>query len=294
MNLLHEDLEVKVRFSFFKGFFAADSIIQEKSMADINPKGQERTVNNFGRAAIDGAPIAYIIVLAAVVTTLAFIPFSITLGVGGSSFPMNQVIFGLIGWVLGPLAGAVTSGIGALIGVFVAPHTSFIWFVTVIGAVVGSFSAGIMRPKQEKRKAWWLAVAVVAGIALAVYLGRAILINQIAVRWAIFATFVNWSSLVLFILPTRRLVAKWIGSHKIGLLAAGLAIGTWISFGIAHTIQNAILYSLFNWQEETWVVLSSIIPIEFLLRCAIAAVIGTGVITGLRAIGLVKPSEAVY
>ena len=83
------------------------------------PLGQEREVKNVGGASIDGAPIAYIVVLAAVVTALAFIPFSVVMATGGS-FPMNQGIFGLIGWVLGPIAGAISSGIGALIGVFVA------------------------------------------------------------------------------------------------------------------------------------------------------------------------------
>ena len=75
-------------------------------MAVQNPIGQERVVKNIGGASIDGAPIAYIVVLAAVVTALAFIPFSIVLATGGS-FPMNQGIFGLIGWILGPVAGVV-------------------------------------------------------------------------------------------------------------------------------------------------------------------------------------------
>jgi len=43
------------------------------------PAGEEREVRFLGGAAIDGAPVAYIIVLAAVVTALAFIPFSVIL-----------------------------------------------------------------------------------------------------------------------------------------------------------------------------------------------------------------------
>lgn len=262
-------------------------------MSAVAPKGQERIVKNIGGAAIDGAPIAYIVVLAAVVTALAFIPFSVVLASGGS-FPMNQGIFGLIGWVLGPIAGAIASGIGALIGVFVAPHTAGVWFVTVIGAIVASFAAGCMSAQNAKRKSWWLGVVVVTVIALIIYLGRALFVNGIALQWAIFASFVNWSSLLLFILPTRTLVVKWIGSKNLVLVAIGLALGTWISFGIAHSVQNAFTYTMYNWPEEIWVMLSSVIPIEFLSRCAIGAVIGTGVIAGLRAIGLVKPTEGVY
>lgn len=262
-------------------------------MEENKPKGQEREVKNIGGASIDGAPIAYIVVLAAVVTALAFIPFSVVMASGGS-FPMNQGIFGLIGWVLGPIAGAVSSGIGALIGVFVAPHTAGVWFVTVIGAIVTSFAAGCMGKQNSKRKAWWIGVVVVTVIAFAIYVGRALFVNGIRLQWAVLATFVNWSSLLLFILPTRTLVVKWVGSKNLGLVALGLALGTWICFGIAHTVQNAFTYTMFNWPEEIWVMLSSVIPIEFLSRAAIGAVIGTGVIAGLRAIGLVKPTEGVY
>lgn len=257
------------------------------------PLGQEREVKNVGGASIDGAPIAYIVVLAAVVTALAFIPFSVVMATGGS-FPMNQGVFGLIGWVLGPIAGAISSGIGALIGVFVAPHTAGVWFITVIGAIVTSFAAGCMGTKNPSRKAWWLWVAIVAIIGFAVYVGRAIFFNGIGFQWAVLATFVNWSSIILFILPTRNLVAKWVGSKNLVFVAIGLALGTWICFGIAHTVQNAFSYTMFNWPEEVWVMLSSIIPVEFLSRCAIGAVIGTGVIAGLRAIGLVKPTEGIY
>lgn len=257
------------------------------------PLGQEREVKNVGGASIDGAPIAYIVVLAAVVTALAFIPFSVVMASGGS-FPMNQGVFGLIGWVLGPIAGAISSGIGALIGVFVAPHTAGVWFVTVIGAIVTSFAAGCMGTKNQSRKAWWLWVTIVALIGFAIYVGRAIIVNGIQFKWAVLATFVNWSSIILFILPTRNLVAKWVGSKNLVFVAIGLALGTWICFGIAHTVQNAFTYTMFNWPEEVWVMLSSIIPVEFLSRCAIGAVIGTGVIAGLRAIGLVKPTEGIY
>lgn len=257
------------------------------------PVGKEREVKNIGGAAIDGAPIAYIVVLAAVVTALAFIPFSVVLALGGS-FSMNQGIFGLIGWILGPVAGSVASGIGSLIGVFVAPQTAGVWFVTVIGSIVNAFAAGTMATQNEKRKLWWVGVAAFTILALVVFLGRALFVNGIHLQWVVLGSFLNWSSLLLFILPTRTLVVRWIGSKNMAKVALGLALGTWISFGIRHTVGGAITYTMFNWTEEVWVALSSITPVETLFRCAIAAVIGTGVIAGLRAIGLVKPKESVY
>ena len=69
------------------------------------PLGEEREIKFLGGTAIDGAPVAYIVVLAAVVVGLAFVPLSAVIG-SGKSFPMSQAIFPLIGWILGPIAGA--------------------------------------------------------------------------------------------------------------------------------------------------------------------------------------------
>lgn len=256
------------------------------------PSGEEREVKFLGGAAIDGAPVAYIVVLAAVVTALAFIPFSVVLASGGS-FPMSQGIFGLIGWVLGPIGGAVASGIGTLIGAFVAPHTAGVWPVSVYGAVVTSFAAGVM-VWGGTRKAWWIGVEILAILSFLLFVGRAILLNGVTFGNAILGSFVDWSSIILFALPTRILFARWISSKNIGMVALGLFLGTWMTFGLAHVCQSAITYFMFNWPEEVWVMLIPLIPIEFLSRCAIGTVIGTGVIAGLRAIGLVKPTNAIY
>lgn len=262
-------------------------------MTDNIPKGKERVVKHIGGTVIDGAPISYIVVLAAVVTALAFIPFSVVLALGGS-FPMSQGVFALIGWLLGPIAGSISSGIGSLIGIFVAPHTSSVWFITLIGAIVTPIAAGCMGSKRRGRNHWWIGVAVLTSIGIIAYVGRAVLINGVAPHWAFLASFANWSSLLLFVLPTRNLIAGWIGHKKIPLVALGLALGTWVSYGMAHSLQNAVGYAMFNWPEEVFIVLSSIIPLEYLSRAAIGAVIGSGVIAGLRAIGIVKPTEAIY
>src|ERR1700722_16953193 len=105
--------------------------------APFTPAGPEREVRHLGGATIGGAPVAYIVVLAAVVTTLAFIPFSVVLSTGGS-FPMSQGVFPLMGWLLGASGGAVASATGALVGVFLAPHTAGIPLLTLLGAALGA------------------------------------------------------------------------------------------------------------------------------------------------------------
>jgi hypothetical protein len=217
---------------------------------------------------------------------------SVVLASGGS-FPMSQGILGLVGWVLGPIAGAVASGIGALIAVFLAPHTAGVPVVTSWGAVVASFAAGVM-VIGDKRKGWWLYVWVYALVSFLYFVGRALFLNGVGLWPAIAGSFVDWSALILFALPTRTLFAKWINSKNWGMVIAGLALGTWTVFGIAHVCQSAITYHMFNWPEEVWTMLIPLIPFENLMRAAVGVVIGGGVIAGLRAIGLVKPEHAIY
>ena len=111
------------------------------------PTGRERHVEFLGSASIGGAPVAYVVMLSAVITVLSFIPFSIALSTG-SSFPMAQGAYSLLGWILGPWAGGVASGIGTLVGIFLAPHTAGIPWISVIGAASAGFYAGAIAPHR--------------------------------------------------------------------------------------------------------------------------------------------------
>ena len=256
------------------------------------PKGEEREVRFLGSAAIDGAPVAYIVVLAAVVAALALIPFSVILALGGS-FPMSEGVYPLVGWILGPIAGAVASAIGRVVGVFVAPHTAGVPAVSIWAAAMGSFAAGCMVLGQ-KRKGWWLPLTVLFVVEWLLFAGRAVIVNGVSLYAAIAGSFLDWSGIVLFALPTRTLFAKWINSKNIGQTALGLFLGTWMIAGVTHVSATFLVYFMFNWPEATWVMLIPIIPMENTFRCIIGTVIGSGVIAGLRAIGVVKPTEAIY
>lgn len=261
-------------------------------MTDLRPpKGREREVRSLSSTQIDGAPVAYVIVLAAVVTALSFIPFSLILGSGGS-FPLSQGVLGLVGWVLGPIAGAVSSAVGALLGILLAPHTAGpLPVMRVLTYGFASFAAGAMAAGKN-RQAWWIPSAVISGAALAYLAYRAIILNGVGAGVVLAVTFVNWSALLLFVLPTRKLVSLWLRSSKLPQVMLGLALGTWMIYGLIHVIQSAIIYHLQNYPAEVWVTLIPIIPLENLVRAAVGVVIGSGVIAGLRAIGLVKPEHA--
>ncbi|HNT76755.1 MAG TPA: hypothetical protein PKH77_17235 [Anaerolineae bacterium] len=258
------------------------------------PAGEEREVRRLDRVAIDGAPIAYVLVLAAVVAALAFIPIPISVVIGsGKNFPMSQSIYPLVGWLLGPVAGAVADGIGALVGVIVAPHTTTSAPATVLGAVLGGFAAGAMTVK-ERRAWWWAPLAGVFVIFYGLYAGRAVFINGAAARDVLLGSFINWSALLLFVLPTRVWFARLLAERDLKRIGIGLFGGTWIVAGLSHLATGTIVYAILNWASEYWLVFAPVAPLEHLVRCLVGAIIGTGAIAGLRATGLIKPTYAAY
>jgi hypothetical protein len=131
-------------------------------------------------------------------------------------------------------------------------------------------------------------------VSYLVFIGRAFFVNGVSVNAIVLGSAGQWAGVLLYVLPSRIWFARWIGSKNLGLVALGLFLGTWASFAVSHVAQSAITYWMFNWPEEVWMVLAGLVPIEYLQRCVVGTVIGTGVIAGLRAIGLVKPANAIY
>lgn len=259
-----------------------------------SPSGSERKVQFLGGAAIDGAPVAYVVVFAAVITALSFIPFSVTLGGGGGAFPVSQAVIPLAGVILGPIAGAVATGIGTTIGVFVAPHTAgAVPIVTVLGSMTISFTAGLFRA-GEKRSKWWLSLFIVFVVGFVLTSFLAIFRNGVDVGVFLGANAINILAVVLYALPTRKMFARWIASSNIGLVAAGIFLITYVAQLVGNNWVGALTYTMFAWPNEVWSMLIVFMPLETVMRCIVATVIGTGVIAGLRAIGVTKAEWALY
>jgi len=77
-------------------------------------------------------------------------------------------------------------------------------------------------------------------------------------------------------------------------MSAGLFISTWMISTMISIVGTFFTYWMYNWPEAVFITLLPIIPVEMLVRSFTGMVIGVGVITGLRSIGLVKPKNALY
>ncbi len=261
-------------------------------MSNHVPLGQERKVELIGGPSIAGAPIAYIIVLAAVVAVLAYVPIPVSaiLGIGGA-FPMSQAVYPLVGIILGPGAGALAAGIGRLIGVFLAPHTASTGLLSTLIAMVTAGSAGLF--VQRKGRTWLLAVALFV-ISLLAYVGRGLTVD-VDLALGLQSTWVNILGIALWLLPTRGWASSRIADERPGRLTSGLALACWIVNTSSYIFANSLMYNLlFRWPAAQWQLLTVVAPIEHLFRTIVGTVIGAGVILGLRAIGAIKPAGAGY
>ncbi len=246
--------------------------------------GERRSVRRTMMATVDGASLTMVVAMAAVVAVLSLVPFSAVLGVGGS-FPLSQAVYPLVGWLLGPVAGALASGVGAVVGLFVAPHTagSLPW-LRFFGAALSSFAAGTLTAAGGRRR-WWMVVGLLlVGVFLAY--GKQALANGVSFSLFLLGSFIDWSALLLYVLPTRVWVGRMVQAEGWRALAVGLFFGTWIAAGLSHLLATTVYYFLYNWPAEVWWTLVPVMPVEHLFRSAVGMALGLGVIRGVRSLSL--------
>lgn len=255
------------------------------------PSGPERRVVFLDSASIGGAPVAYVVVFAAVIAAFSFVPFSIVFS-GGSSFPMSQGIYPLTGWVLGPWAGAAACGVGALLGVFLAPHTAGMpWLSVCQAAAAGLFAGAIAR---HGRWGLWTASAAVIALEAAMFSHHAIDVNGVPLWLFVNAYWTHWFGMLLFLPPFRGWIARGIGSQDLRRVSIGLFFGTWCAASLMMFSATAISYQILNWPTPLFAMFAGIVPVEHTIRSAIGSVVGTGVIAGLRAMTLLRARDATF
>ncbi len=122
------------------------------------------------------------------------------------------------------------------------------------------------------------------------YISRALALD-VSLHLALVTTAANWFALLLWASPLRVLAVRWLRGPR---LVAGLAFVTYVATTAVNTVNATVEYFRLGWPAEVWVVLAPLIPLERLGLTAVGALIGVGVIRGLRQVNLVKATEAGY
>lgn len=259
--------------------------------ADI-PKGRRRDVTAVGGVTIGGAPVSYVAIMAAIVAVLAFIPASVVIGGTGAGWPLHDAVHPLIGLLLGPIAGPIASAIGILVGQAIAPHTSLGPTGFLIG-VGSAFAVGMVT--RRGRWEWAVAVAVVLALHV-VYLFQALAFGISPGLWLSNAITVTLGIVLISIPPIRHWANDTIRDEHPSWWQLLVALYIPFFFGSVAGIQlNWVpAFAINPWPAEVWPVLIPIIAIERVVFPLIGALIGVGVITGLRRTAFAKPKYASF
>ncbi len=243
------------------------------------------------RKGIAGSPTSYIALLAAVTAVLQMIPFSVVLG-SGVSFPLSLAVTGLIGVLLGPVAGTLSVIIGSAIGVMIAPHTAFLGPLTILVLGSSALAGGLM----SHGKKLWVAVYLIA--ASVIWWALYIISAGMPKNWVVMLQ--PWRYLLpaaVLLIPgiTEKATAMLRSPNKFAL-AVALGYFIWISSMVDHTISSIVGNELiFQLPEEVWsVLIVGVIGAERGALTLVGMVIGTGVITGLRQMGARRPEKSVW
>jgi hypothetical protein len=186
----------------------------------------------------------------------------------------------------------VASGAGTVVGIFLAPHTAGVPWISTVGAASAPLYAAAIVPRGRRLLGAVLSVAAILWIVL--YWQHAIVRNGVSPRIVVYASASNLFAVALFISPARRWMGRLIVDPDLKKVALGLFFATWTASALMMAEEAVPTYYLLNWPQAVFEIFIPVIPLEQTVRSFIGMIIGTGVIAGLRAMAIVKPAAASY
>lgn len=256
---------------------------------DHAPIGARREIKAGGGAAIGGAPVAYVAIMAAIVAALAFVPASVVIGGAGGGWPLHDAIHPLVGLLLGPVAGPIASAAGVLIGNAIAPYTSLGPWSFLLGAM-SAFAVGMVTRPSKTAWVWPWAITLVLHV---VYYFQAINFQISPGLWFSNAFTVTLGLILIAIPAIRNWSVRTLREEAVGW-RMGVALYIPFFFGSVAGIQALWVpnFATNPWPADVWPVLVPIILLERGVFTLIGTLVAMGVISGLRRSSFVKPSMA--
>jgi len=238
---------------------------------------------------IDGSPVSYVAIMAAIIVVMAFIPASVVIGGAAGGWPLHDVIHPFAGLLLGPIAGPIGSVIGIAVGMAIAPYTSLGPWTPLMGAM-SAFAVGMV---VQRWRAAWLVPWVIVLVLHVIYFFQATVYGIGPLLW-FSNTFTVTVALVLIAIPAvRNWAVETVRGPNINW-KMGAALYVLFFFGSTAGIQALWVpsFAINPWPAEAWLPLAFVIFLERTVFTLIGALIALGVIAGLRRSSFVKPARA--
>jgi hypothetical protein len=236
---------------------------------------------------------AVIAVWAALVGAAHLVPLALPILGTGSPFTLAAALYPLSGIFFGPLAGAICSAAGGVMGSIVAPHTAWLGMGTFIIGTTTAFTSGCIAwsagpPVTINRRG---GVVINGGIIVYIIgtvlwfsqeIGRSVPLFPLVYYTAGFAALMAGSILAGKILAGKKQFLKipmlWFCAF--GGMIGGASIGNFFSLALLQS------------PREQWLYLTAAAPLERAVFSLGAALIGAPLLAGLAKIGIfVGPQE---
>ena len=213
----------------------------------------------------------------------SFWPLAPIIGVVGKSITMAAVMAPLIGVLLGPYLGAVTAGLGGIVGASLAQGGA-LNPISFLPGTAAAFCAGLLYNRKEK-----------ACILLyAVFLLALILYPPIGPIWLYpsFAWF-QVAGLLILASPLRSKAIDFVRNQQSPTrLIFGIAVICFIATMFAHVV-GCLVFEITGWPlvfpqldfwQSTWRVLTFVYPVERIVITVLATLIGVPLMKTFQAI----------
>jgi len=227
--------------------------------------------------------LALVCCFAPLYTLFSLWPLAPMIGVVGKSITMAAVMAPLVGVLLGPYLGAVTVGLGGIVGASLAQGGSFNP-ISFLPGIAAAFCAGLLYNRKEKACVLLYSVLL---LALVFY-------PPVGPIWLhpYFAWF-QLAGLLILVSPLRSKAIDFAKNQQSSTrLILGISVICFIATMFAHVV-GCLVFEVTGWPlvfpqldfwQSTWQFLTFVYPVERIVIAALATLIGVPLIKTFKAI----------
>lgn len=217
--------------------------------------------------------VALISVFAALYVVLVYIPLFYIFGAYGQFITAAIIIAPIIGIVLGPVGGALATAIGGAVGMVLTGSMP----MGVFSFLPGTFNALCVGLTFRGK---WYASAVIFAAFIVAFAALP------SIGDAKYFVWLDALALLLLLTPASTLAVKYVKGTNPQELVLGVGTLAFIGVLIDHIVGSFIFQLLTPLPQSVWETVAFIYPVERLLVTIVAAIVGAGIIRGLKAYGL--------
>jgi hypothetical protein len=235
-----------------------------------------------GPGAINGVPVAYLAIWAAIYAVAAILP-AIPL-IGGGTFGAQEFILVIAGIIFGPIAGLVAAIVGGIIASLIAPATAYFGLGTFISPAIGALSAGLLMKNRVWSRAIVLALLIVMLVAWPLFPATSAIGSYVYRHWALFP--MDLTAIVgVAVSPWAVRQIKTFDPKRVWM---GVAIIGWTAYMVNHVAISLGYSFLYPEGPQQWVFswTSGAVPLQRIALTVVATIVGTALVVGLHRAGI--------